>query len=154
MIVMELLLKELSENVLETLGKGQREAVYQRALSTALNRRGVFHRTQVDCPIMYMGECVGVGHADLVVDNLVVELKVLQRVPAGASDQLQKYVESLQRTEGRPFRGVVLNFNSLTGQVDMPSPQGVSPFFDPHSPMYSPCSKQVAFFQRGPLLNQ
>ena len=37
MIVMELLLKELSENVLETLGKGQREAVYQRALSTALN---------------------------------------------------------------------------------------------------------------------
>ena len=69
-------------------------------------------------------------------------------------DALVKYVESLQRTEGCPFRGLVLNVNSLTGQVDMPSPPGVSPFFDPISPMYSPGGKQVAFFQRGPSLNQ
>ena len=102
-----------------TLGKGHRESVYRRALSTALNNKHICHRTHVDCPIIFMGECVGVGQADLVVEDLVIELKVLQKVPTGASDQLCKYIDSLERTEARPFRGVVINFNSQSGMVDI-----------------------------------
>jgi GxxExxY protein len=102
-----------------TLGKGHRESVYRRALSTALNNKHICHRTHVDCPIIFMGECVGVGQADLVVEDLVIELKVLQKVPTGASDQLCKYIDSLERTEASPFRGVVINFNSQSGMVDI-----------------------------------
>ena len=112
-------IRNLSLQVMGTLGKGHRESVYRRALSTALNNKHICHRTHVDCPIIFMGECVGVGQADLVVEDLVIELKVLQKVPTGASDQLCKYIDSLERTEARPFRGVVINFNSQSGMVDI-----------------------------------
>ena len=109
----------LAVRVMQSLGRGHREAVYHRALSTALNHEGICHRTHVDCPIMFMGECVGVGQADLLIDDLVLELKVLQRVPSGASDQLRKYIESLRRTEGRDVRGMVINFNPRSGRVEV-----------------------------------
>ena len=111
--------RTLSLQVMSALGKGHRESVYRKALSTALNHKGICHRAHVDCAILFLGECVGMGQADLVIDDLVIELKVLQKVPAGASDQLHKYIESLTRTEGHPFRGAVINFNSHTGRVDV-----------------------------------
>ena len=118
--------RQLADLVMQSLGRGHREAVYHRAMSTALNREGIVHRTHVDCPIFFMGEVVGTGQADLIVDNLILELKVVSKVPAGASDQVKKYIESLYQTEKKRYQGIVLNFNPTSGKVDVVT-EGASP---------------------------
>ena len=107
------------KHIMRTLGVGHRETVYHSALVTALNKAQVFHRSEVVCAITYEGETVGFGKADVILDDIVVELKATTRPPSEASGQLKVYVNSLTRSEGRPFRGVVINFNQRTGRVDI-----------------------------------
>ena len=116
---MKAVIQRLANDVMHSLGKGHREAVYGRALSTALNHEGIVHRTQVNCPIQYQGECVGFGIADLIVDDYILELKVLTRIPTAASDQVKKYIESLYYTERKKYIGIVINWNSSSGKVDI-----------------------------------
>jgi len=42
----------------------------------ALIVQGIPHRCEAICPIKYLGECVGMGRADMVIGNFIVELKV------------------------------------------------------------------------------
>jgi GxxExxY protein len=112
-------LKGQARHVMHCLGKGHREAIYHAALITALNRHKVPHRSEVPCPIWFMGECIGVGRADLVIEDLIVEIKANRLPPSETSAQLQKYLQSLTKAEHRTFRGVVLNFNQKTGLVDV-----------------------------------
>ena len=113
------ILKRSCWHIMKTLGTGHREAVYHAALITALNKARVFHRSETVCAISYLGETVGYGKADLILDDIVVELKATSRPPTESSGQLKKYIESLSRTEKRPFRGVIVNFNQRTAKVDI-----------------------------------
>lgn len=108
-----------ANHVMRCLGTGHTESVYHRALITAMNRAGVGHRSEVACPFVYMGECVGMGKADLVIDDVIVEIKANKLPPKETSPQLQKYVVSLSRAEKRNFKGMVLNFNQKSGSVDI-----------------------------------
>jgi CRISPR/Cas system-associated exonuclease Cas4 (RecB family) len=66
-----------------------------------------------------MGECIGVGRADLVLDNIVLEIKANKQSPKATSAQLQKYLVSLSQAEKKVYHGVVVNFNQKTGLVDI-----------------------------------
>ena len=112
-------LKGHARHVMRVLGAGHRERIYHNALITALNRRLIPHRSEVACPIWFMGECIGMGRADLVIDDLVVEIKANRLPPSETSAQLRKYIQSLSKSERRDFRGVVINFNQKTGGVDV-----------------------------------
>lgn len=101
------------------LGKGHSESVYHKAMITAMNKAGVAHRSEVSCPIWFMGECVGMGRADMVIDNVVLEIKANKQPPRETSAQLQKYLASLSRAEKKTYTGVVVNFNQRTGSVDI-----------------------------------
>jgi hypothetical protein len=80
---------------------------------------------------MYLGKCVGMGRADIVVDNFVIEIKAIQQLNNRASDQLCKYVRAIQlQRESEPNRsgyfdvsgldlvGLLINFNQKTGTVE------------------------------------
>jgi GxxExxY protein len=130
-------LKGHARHVMRVLGAGHRERIYHNALITALNRRQIAHRSEVACPIWFMGECIGMGRADLVIDDLVVEIKANRLPPSETSAQLRKYIQSLTRSERRDFRGVVINFNQKTGRVDVleehaaqPAPVETSELFE------------------------
>lgn len=134
---MELLdqIKGLSRHVMHCMGKGHRESIYQEALVVALNRANITHRAQVVCPIYFMGQVVGYGKADLVIDDVVIEIKSNKQPPMEASSQLCKYIESISKSERRPFSGLVINFNAATGRIDLlvkEKPPVTSPFFPPH----------------------
>jgi GxxExxY protein len=101
------------------LGRGHSESVYHRALITAMNKAGVTHRSEVSCPIWFMGECIGMGRADLVIDDVILEIKANKLPPRETSAQLQKYLVSLSHAEKKTFRGMVVNFNQRTGCVDV-----------------------------------
>ena len=106
-------------HVMRVLGTGHKEHVYHMALITALNKQRIAHRSEVICPILFMGQVVGFGKADLVIDDLVLELKATTKAPTSASGQLQKYLESMCSSERRAFNGMVINFNQSTGDVDI-----------------------------------
>lgn len=103
--------------VMRELGKGHRERVYHRAMITSLNQAGVHHRSEVPSPLYCMGEVVGVGRCDLVIGDLIVEIKANTLHPSKVLSQLQKYTQNLGRAEHRRYRGVILNFNQETGAV-------------------------------------
>jgi GxxExxY protein len=111
------------------LGTGHREAVYHKALSRSLSEKGIAHRMEVVTPIMFMGECVGIGRADIVMEGVVIEIKANAKRPAAASGQLRKYMESLNTVENKQCTGVVINFNQATGKVD-----GISERFEKKQP--------------------
>lgn len=101
------------------LGKGHTERVYHRAMITLLNKKGIPHRSEVLAPIYFLGEVVGVGRCDLVVKNLVVELKANTKCPTSFSAQLRKYMTSMGAVENRKFQGIIVNFNQRTGVVEV-----------------------------------
>lgn len=108
-----------ANHVMRCLGRGHSENIYHRALITAMNKAGISHRSEVSCPIWFMGECIGVGRADMVIDDVVIEIKANRLPPKQTSAQLQKYLVSLSRAESKEFKGIVVNFNQKTGLVDI-----------------------------------
>lgn len=108
-----------SNHVMRCLGVGHSESVYHRALITAMNKAGVQHRSEVSCPIWFMGECIGMGRADMVIEDVVLEIKANRLPPKATSPQLQKYLVSLAQAERKDFKGVVVNFNQKNGKVEI-----------------------------------
>jgi GxxExxY protein len=115
---MHFFLKKCSGQVLQTLGCGHTERVYHNALITHLSRNNVSYRSEVVCPYYYMGHCVGFGTADLVIGDLVVELKALKFLDPSATLQLRKYQSSLSSTNAKQYDGLLINFNQRQGIVE------------------------------------
>ena len=108
-----------AHRVMQDLGIGHREAIYAKALNVSLNKYQIPHRSEVDIPILFDGECVGHGRADLIVGNVLVEIKALNNPPKDALAQLRKYVSNLSLVEKKRYQGVVLNFCQKTGNVSI-----------------------------------
>lgn len=111
-------LEQHAIRVMQVLGKGHTERTYHKAMITSLNRKGVLHRSEVIAPIYFMGEVVGFGRCDLIIDDLIVEFKANLKRPATASPQLQKYIASQRSSERKHYRGVIINFNQRSGLIE------------------------------------
>ena len=155
---MALTLLNYARHAMKVLGTGHQERIYHKALATSLGRSNITFRSELVTPIMYMGECIGIGRADLVVQgsasgprqpypDLVIEIKANAKCPSQASGQLRKYMESLRSVERRECTGVVLNFNQTTGQVEMHLEAPAEPR---PKPVPAPSLKCSRFFQAGP----
>src|SRR5205085_6416396 len=90
------------------LGPGLLESVYQKCLAHELTLRGIDHRQQVQLPIVYKGATLDCTlFMDLVVaDQLVVELKTVDKLQAIYEAQLLTYLKL-----SRIHRGLLINFN-------------------------------------------
>jgi GxxExxY protein len=107
-----------AHQVMEELGSGHTERVYHQAMIVYLNKLGVMHRSEVVCPYFFMDSCVGFGKADLVVGNVVVELKAQDEINFAAVQQLRKYRDALKKCEMKQYKGLLLNFNQRFNRVD------------------------------------
>lgn len=77
------------------LGPGFLEAVYQAALEKEMSLRSILFQHQVDLPVSYKGDVVGVYRADLVVDGkIIVEIKGITRLNASHQAQAIHYLAS------------------------------------------------------------
>jgi GxxExxY protein len=96
----EILFKELSfaifgaaMEVHNILGPGFLESVYQAALEKELTLRRIPFCHQVELPITYKGDLIGVYKADLIVDNKVIlEIKGISRLNHSHSAQALHYL--------------------------------------------------------------
>ena len=99
-------LNSLSDSVLaavfevsNTLGAGFLEKVYQRALLKELGLRGIRATAEASFAINYKGHSVGEYFADIVVeDELVVELKCVERLANEHTAQCLNYLRASGRT--------------------------------------------------------
>ncbi len=99
-------LNSLSDKVLaavfevsNTLGAGFLEKVYRRALLKELSLRGIRATAEASFAISYKGHSVGEYFADILVeDELVVELKCVERLANEHTAQCLNYLRASGRT--------------------------------------------------------
>ena len=92
------------------LGPGLLESVYELALMLELEAMGIPAQKQVEVPVFYRGQQLGVGfRADIIVDDcLLLELKSVEALNAVHQAQIITYLKLLKIK-----RGYLLNFNRV-----------------------------------------
>ncbi|MCI0554284.1 MAG: GxxExxY protein [Anaerolineae bacterium] len=75
------------------LGPGFLESVYQAALEKELTLRGIPFQHQVELPVSYKGDLVGMYKADLVIESkVIVEIKGISKLNASHNAQALHYL--------------------------------------------------------------
>ena len=99
-------------NVLNCLGKGLAEKVYENALCIELDEMGVPYERQKSLSVEYKGHVVGNYVADLFIDNkIIVELKAVTTITNEHVAQTLNYV-NLTHSK----LGYILNFSQEQGR--------------------------------------
>ena len=94
--------------VQRVLGPGLLESAYEQCLCHELHLRGLAFERQVDLPVPYKGLQLDCGYKmDLVVgDEIVVELKSVEKIVPAHEAQLLTYLKLSQKRVG-----LLINFN-------------------------------------------
>ena len=81
--------------VINELGAGFLESVYQNALLLALRQKGLIVESQAPVSVLFRGEIVGQFYADLFVDGkVIVELKAVSALLPEHKAQLINYLKA------------------------------------------------------------
>ena len=92
--------------VLNELGHGFPEAIYQKALAHELTQSGISVEQQVPFEVRYKGVLVGNYYADIVVDKrVIIELKTVEKLVPAHVGQVLNYLRA-----GNLHVGLLLNF--------------------------------------------
>ena len=93
--------------VLNELGHGFPEAIYQKALSHELNQAGISVEQQVPFQVRYKDVVVGNYYADIVVDRrVIIELNTVEKLIAAHVGQVLNYLRA-----SNLHVGLLLNFS-------------------------------------------
>jgi GxxExxY protein len=91
------------------LGPGLLESTYEACLKYELLKRGLMVESQVMLPVHYDGVAIDAGYRiDLLVEDVVVELKAVEKLAPIHEAQLLTYL----KLSGKKL-GLLLNFNVL-----------------------------------------
>jgi GxxExxY protein len=82
-------------DVINELGAGFLESVYQNALVLALRQKGLMVEPQKPIAVIFRGENVGQFYADLLVDEkVIIELKAVSALQPEHQAQLINYLKA------------------------------------------------------------
>ena len=96
----------ISFEVINELGAGFLESVYQKALGVALLQAGLKIREQVPLKVSFRGQIVGEYYADILVeDQVILELKAVKSLNGEHEAQLLNYLKATGMKVG-----LLLNF--------------------------------------------
>jgi GxxExxY protein len=109
---------QIAEKIMEDLGAGYSESIYQNALHRKLLRVDDSSCMEKIIPVVYDGDTLGICRADIVTVSHVVEVKAVKKMPSGACKQVSKYVKHLEEADGLRRIGLVVNFNQETEKVE------------------------------------
>ncbi len=91
-----------------TLGNGFQEVIYQRALAIEQQKQGISFERELEMPIFYDGEEIGMRRVDFLVEGKVmVELKAIIALEDVHLAQAINYLEAYQLEVG-----LLLNFGT------------------------------------------
>jgi len=99
--------------VFNTLGFGFLESVYHKAMLIELRKAGLRAESEKPLKVYYDNEVVGDFSADILVeDEIIVELKSVERLVKGHEVQLVNYLTALRKDVG-----LLINFGPEGVQV-------------------------------------
>jgi GxxExxY protein len=94
--------------VINELGAGFLESVYEKALLLALRQKGMSATAQHPIKVMFRKECVGEFYADILVEEkVVVELKTVKAIAPEHQAQIINYLNATGINVG-----LLINFGS------------------------------------------
>jgi GxxExxY protein len=97
---------EYATNIYNNLGSGYSESIYHKALEVELRLNDVNYESEKIILINYKGYNVGNGRADIIINNIVVELKAMTQKPTEKETiQVMTYLNSLNLKYG-----LIINF--------------------------------------------
>lgn len=103
--------------VLNELGSGFLESVYEKALAIALRQKGLSVEAQKAIKVTFRGQLVGDFYADLLVQNRVlIELKAIRKLAPQHEAQVINYLQATGIETGllMNFGNPRLEFKRLT----------------------------------------
>ena len=81
--------------VINELGAGFLESVYEKALVLALRQKGLLATTQHPVKVMFRSQCVGDFYADILVEEkVIVELKAVKSIVPDHQAQIINYLNA------------------------------------------------------------
>ena len=81
--------------VINELGAGFLESVYEKALLLALKQKGLSVISQHPINVMFIGECVGDFYADILVEEkVIIELKAVKAIAPEHQAQIINYLNA------------------------------------------------------------
>ena len=81
--------------VINELGSGFLESVYEKALLLALRQKGLSASSQHSVKVMFRDECVGDFYADIFVEEkVIVELKAVKTIASDHQAQIINYLNA------------------------------------------------------------
>ena len=81
--------------VINELGAGFLESVYEKSLLLALRQRGLSVTSQQPVKVSFRGQCVGEFFADLIVEGkVIVELKAVKAIAPEHQAQMINYLNA------------------------------------------------------------
>jgi GxxExxY protein len=96
--------------VINELGTGFLESVYERALLLALRQKGLSAIAQHPVQVMFRNECVGDFYADMLVEEkVIVELKAVKAIAPEHQAQVINYLNATGIQVG-----LLINFGNPT----------------------------------------
>ena len=111
-------IRQIAAKIMKDMGAGYSESIYQNALHRKLARIDGTCVMEKIIPVVYEGDTLGVCRADIVLEGYVIEVKAVRRMPAGVEKQVCKYVKHLMDQDGKMRKGVVINFNQETEEIE------------------------------------
>ena len=95
-----------------TLGNGFQEVIYQRALAIEMEKQGIAFQRELEMPIFYDEQEIGMRRVDFLVEGKVmVELKALTKLEDVHLAQAINYLEAYKLEAG-----LLLNFGGKSLQ--------------------------------------
>jgi len=81
--------------VINELGAGFLESVYEKAMLVALEQKGLSAQAQCPIKVMFRERCVGDFYADILVeDKVIVELKAVKAIAPEHQAQIINYLNA------------------------------------------------------------
>jgi GxxExxY protein len=96
-----------------TLGNGFQEIIYQRALEIELKNSGLSFKKELEMPIFYLEERIGMRRVDFLIENsIMLELKALTKMEDVHLAQGLNYLVAF-----KVDKGLLINFGSKSLEV-------------------------------------
>src|SRR5271156_1069960 len=97
---MDIILKNMADEVVEEIGYGYSENVYQNAFKVILKNNGYSYQEEFIQPIIFKDVQIGIVRLDLIINNnIIIELKVLSKITDKEINQVQRYMKLTKMNE-------------------------------------------------------
>ena len=105
------LIMTLARTIMDDLGAGYSECIYQNALRNKLLELDPECVKERTISVHYEGQLLGTCRADLVTSSHIIEVKAVRTMPSSVGHQIGKYLKNLKAEDGVEREGLVINFN-------------------------------------------